>query len=329
MKIAIVGASGEVGRMIISCLEDFQIPCSQLDLYASSKSKGQTLFYQDSPVIIKELLPESLTQSYDCVFFAAGAGVSRSFAPLAVKHSKLVIDNSSAFREDRSFPLVVPEINGHLLKDYQGLVSNPNCSTIQMVLPLAVLHKAYTLRKVIVSTYQAVSGSGHQGVETLKEQRAGSMDKGIYSEIIDLNVIPQIGVFLDDGYSTEEHKMRNETRRILEDETIAVSATTVRVPVYYGHSNSVYAEFAKPIDLKNAAKLLSEALAINFKENSYLTPLNLASSNEAHVSRLRPGADEHALCFWNVGHNVRIGAAANAVSILKAYLKLNGRIDEL
>lgn len=324
MKIAIVGATGEVGRMMLRCLEDYDITPSSIDLFASAKSAGKTLYFADRPTVVKELTKQAFESYYDYVFFAAGANISLAYAPLAKQNSKLVIDNSSAYREDKDARLVVPQINGALLKGFQGIVANPNCSTIQMLLPLAILDRAFGLTKVVVSTYQSVSGSGHEGIATLEAQRAGSKEKGIYPEIIDLNVIPHIGVFFDDGYSSEEHKMRNETRRILGNESLAVCATTVRVPVVYGHSNSVYCEFERKVDIKLAAELLSQGEAIDFKEDSYTTPLALGFSNDAHVSRLRQAVDDYSLSFWNVGHNVRIGAAANAVSILKTHAKYAG-----
>jgi len=326
MKIAIVGATGEVGRMMITCMEESNLQPELVDLYASAKSKGTTLYYLDQPLEVQELSKDSLKKHYDYVFFSAGGGVARSFAPIAAEYSDLVIDNSSAFRNEEKIPLVVPQINRDILDGYSGIVANPNCSTIQMVLPLAVLDRAFGLQKVVVSTYQAVSGSGHSGIEALEKQRRGSSLKFSYPEIIDLNVIPQIGVFLDSGYSSEEEKMLNETRKILANDAIRVSATTVRVPVLYGHSNSVYAEFAKRVDIAQAAELLKAAPAIHYHENSYITPLAIGNSNDAHVCRLRYGVDEQSLAFWNVGHNVRIGAAANAVNILLAHAGAKGRL---
>lgn len=323
MKIAIVGASGEVGRMILRYMEELDIRPAMLDLYATAKSAGSTLYYLDKGIEIKELTQAGLENGYDYVFFAAGGGVARSFAPVAALHSKLVIDNSSAFRKEADIPLVVPEINGDLLKRYQGIVANPNCSTIQMLLPLAALDKAYKLQKIVVATYQAVSGSGHSGIDTLLAQRAGGKDKGGYPEIIDLNVIPQIGVFMDSGYSMEEEKMINETHKILRNEAIAISPTTVRVPVIYGHSEAVYAEFERPIELAEAGELLCKAPGVQFHENNYLCPLDIGSSNLSHVCRLRHGVDSRSLNFWNLGHNVRIGAATNAVNIMLKHRELN------
>lgn len=314
--------------MMITCLQELNLQLEVLDLYASARSQGELLYYLDQSIAVQELTGKSLTKHYDYVFFSAGGGVAHTFAPAALQSSELIIDNSSAFRQDAAIPLIVPQINADLLLGYQGIVANPNCSTIQMVLPLAILDKEYHLKKVIVSTYQAVSGSGHGGIQTLEKQRLGSSSKGIYPEPIDLNVIPQIGVFLDNGYSSEEEKMRQETLKILARADIAISATTVRVPVMYGHSLSVYAEFERELDLDKAAELLSQAPAIKYHENSFITPLGLGPSNLSHVCRLRRGVDSRSLTFWNVGHNVRIGAAANAVNIMRAHALQAGKIGE-
>jgi len=316
MKIAIVGATGEVGRMMIRNLAEFNVPISELDIFASKRSAGTTLYYVDHAVKVQELLETSLLKHYDYVLFSAGAGVARSYAPLALNSCDAIIDNSSAFRKEEHIPLVVPEVNGDLLEGYSGIVANPNCSTIQMILPLDVLDKLFGLRKVVVCTYQSVSGSGHKGIQTLQEQRDGSNIKGEYSTIIDLNVIPQIGGLQDSGYCSEEEKMHCETRKILRNKQIAVCDTTVRVPVFYGHSLSVYAEFEREADLAIAEDALSRAPGISYSSNTYTTPLDLGNSNESHVSRLRYGTDTHSLSFWNVANNVRLGAATNAVKIL-------------
>ena len=327
MKIAIVGASGEVGRMMISCLGESNIKLSELDLFASSHSQGSTLYYIDHPIKIQALTESSLLKHYDYVFFSAGAGIARTFAPIAAEASEVVIDNSSGFRRDTNIPLVVPEVNGDLIQGYSGIIANPNCSTIQIVLPLAVLDKLFGLKKIVVSTYQSVSGSGHQGVVTLQNQRKGSHDKGIYPQIIDLNVIPQIGGFLDSGYSQEEEKMHFEARKILRNQHLRVSATTVRVPVYYGHSISVYAEFEQDVNIPVAENNLLDAPAIVYYPNTYVTPIDLGNSNDSHVCRLRFGSDGKSLAFWNVGHNVRLGAAANAIGIFLRHAKYAGRIE--
>jgi len=326
MKVAIVGATGEVGRMMITCLEESNLKVSELDLFASYRSAGTILYYTDQPLTVQELKEDSLLTHYDYVLFSAGAGVAKNYAPIAAQTSELVIDNSSGFRQESDIPLVVPQVNGELLIGYNGIVANPNCSTIQIIMPLAVLDKLFNLNKLIVSTYQSVSGSGHQGIETLMKQRKGTTDKGIYPQIIDLNVIPQIGGFLDSGYCQEEEKMHFESRKILSKWDLAVCATTVRVPVVYGHSASVYAEFEDAVDIKAAETALQNAPGIVYYPNTYMTPLDLGSSNDSHTCRLRLGTDDKSLAFWNVGHNVRLGAAANAVEILKTHAKYSGKL---
>jgi aspartate-semialdehyde dehydrogenase len=326
MKVAIVGATGEVGRMMITCLEESNLKVSELDLFASYRSAGTILYYTDQPLTVQELKEDSLLTHYDYVLFSAGAGVAKNYAPIAAQTSELVIDNSSGFRQESDIPLVVPQVNGELLIGYNGIVANPNCSTIQIIMPLAVLDKLFNLNKLIVSTYQSVSGSGHQGIETLMKQRKGTTDKGIYPQIIDLNVIPQIGGFLDSGYCQEEEKMHFESRKILSKWDLAVCATTVRVPVVYGHSASVYAEFEDTVDIKAAETALQNAPGIVYYPNTYMTPLDLGSSNDSHTCRLRLGTDDKSLAFWNVGHNVRLGAAANAVEILKMHAKYSGKL---
>ncbi|MBW6514782.1 MAG: aspartate-semialdehyde dehydrogenase [Candidatus Syntrophosphaera sp.] len=326
MKIAIVGATGEVGRMMITCLEEGNIHAEELDLYASARSEGTVLYFGDRPLGVQVLTENAMLRHYDYVLFSAGAGVARSFAPIATEACNVVIDNSSAFRQDPNVPLIVPEINGSLVEGYCGIIANPNCTTIQLVLPLAILDRLYGLSKVVVSTYQAVSGSGHKGISTLQEQRSGGTDKGIYPELIDLNVIPQIGAFQDDGYSQEEEKIRLETRKILDKPDLAVAATAVRVPVIHGHSESVYAEFERPVDLREAAEALAAGESIAYDENTYITPRDLGSSDSSHVCRLRLGTGPNSVCFWNVGHNVRLGAATNAVRILARHAKKAGLI---
>lgn len=324
MKIAIVGATGEVGRMMLTCLDEFNVPMNTLDLFASERSAGTVLYLGDRALTVQKLEEDSLSRSYDYVLFSAGAGVSLHFAPIAAQNSRAVIDNSSAFRKEKDIPLVVPEINGHLIEHYHGIISNPNCATIQMVLPLAILDHLYGLQKIVVSTYQSVSGSGHKGIETLLAQRNGSQDLGVYPELIDLNVIPQIGAFLDNGYSQEEEKLIFESQKILNLPNLKVCPTAVRVPVLYGHSESIYAEFDRTINLEEAAEALKKAESIAYEEHTYMTPRGLNSSNDSFVCRLRYGVDNHSLCFWNVANNVRLGAATNAVKILIRHAKSEG-----
>jgi len=326
MRLAIVGASGEVGRMMLNCLSEIRVPSEQLDLYASERSAGTILYCGDRQLTVQKLEEESLRQPYDYVLFSAGSGVSRTFAPIAAEAGAVVIDNSSAWRREDEIPLIVPEINGGLLSGYQGIIANPNCTTIQLVLPLAVLDRLFGLRRVIVSSYQSVSGSGHKGIAALQAQRDGDTECGIYPDLIDLNVIPQIGAFQDNGYCEEEEKIHQESRRILALPELEISATTVRVPVFYGHSESVFAGFARPVDPAEAASALAAGESIVYEENTYMTPRNLGNSDSSHVSRLRRGLGENSLCFWCVGHNVRLGAATNAVRILIRHAREAGRL---
>ena len=323
MKIAIVGATGAVGRMMITCLEEFQTEVEELDLFASERSVGTTIYFNEESFKVQKLEERSLCKKYDYILFAVGGAISKVYAPIAADAGNTVIDNSAAWRREEHIPLVVPEINPELLAGYSGIIANPNCSTIQMVLALYPLHQQYGLNKVVVSTYQSVSGSGFKGIKLLDNQRAGSTDKGIYPEPIDMNVIPQIGAFLDDGYCQEEDKMSFETTRILGIPSLKVCATTVRVPVVYGHAESVYAEFDREINLHDAELALKKSPSVIYHINTYMTQLNIGKSNDSHVSRLRYGTDINSLAFWNVGHNVRLGAATNAVRILIKHKELN------
>ncbi|MBN2830392.1 MAG: aspartate-semialdehyde dehydrogenase [Candidatus Cloacimonetes bacterium] len=316
MKIGIVGASGEVGRMMLLSLEEFNIPVSELRLFASIRSAGQRISYKDRLLLIDNLTEKAMKEKYDYLLFSVGSSVSYRFAPIAAEHGNTVIDNSSAFRRDSAIPLIVPEINGDLIRDYRGIIANPNCSTIQMVLPLAALDREFRLKKVIVSTYQSVSGSGHKGIAELESQEKGSKVNKVYPREIHRNVIPQIADFRSDGYTEEEEKMRFETNKILGRTDILISATTVRVPVCYGHSESVYAEFENEIDFQKAEECLRAMKSVVYLDKEYITPLELKQANNSYVSRLRYGVDRHSLTFWNVGDNVRLGAAVNAVRIL-------------
>jgi aspartate-semialdehyde dehydrogenase len=322
MKIGIVGVSGEVGRMMLKSLEEFDIPVTELRLFASSRSAGQRIGFKKRLFMIEELTEKTMQEKYDYLLFSAGSSVSYRYAPIAAEHGNIIIDNSSAFRRDSSIPLIVPEINSDLLKGYRGIIANPNCSTIQMVLPLAALDRRFGLKKVIVSTYQSVSGSGHKGITELENQEKGSSEHKIYPRRIHRNVIPQIADFRDDRYTEEEEKMRFETNKILGRTDILISATTVRVPVRYGHSESVYAEFEKEIDLSGAEECLRLMPSVVYMSDSFITPLELEEANNSYVCRLRYGVDKHSLAFWNVGDNVRIGAAVNAVRIVAKMIEM-------
>lgn len=317
MKIGIVGATGEVGRMMVKCLEELDIPVNELCLFASTRSSGVQIPFKRKHFTVRALTAEVMKEKYTALLFSAGRNVSATYAPIAASAGNTIIDNSSAFRRDDSIPLVIPEINAHILENYQGIIANPNCSTIQMLLALHLLDKHFRLEKVIVSTYQSVSGAGHKGISALEQQRLGNPEYGPFPKRIDLNVIPQIGAFLEDGYCEEEAKMHFETNKILGRTDIRMSATTVRVPTFYGHAENVYAEFKQDIDLQEASQILSTSPSVIFYQDGYITPLELFDSNDSHVCRLRRGVDSKSIVFWNVGHNVRLGAAANAVRILK------------
>ena len=320
MKLAIVGATGKVGRMMLTNLKEFDIKYTELDLYASANSAGKEIVFDDKKYYIKELTKEAMKKGYDFLLFSAGGNVSREYAPIAAEAGSTVIDNSSAFRRDPNIPLIVPEINGDLLKSYQGIISNPNCSTIQLVLLLKPLNDYCPIKKVVVTTMQSVSGSGYKGILEMQSQRQGNKNVSLYPKQIDLNVIPQIGEIGSDFYSEEERKMTFETQKILALPSFNLVTTTVRVPVVYGHSESVYIEFMKDISLSEITKILSNSPSVEYK-NIIFTPLELEESNLSHVSRIRFAGDEKSIFLWNVAHNVRLGAATNAIKILKCLSK--------
>ena len=316
MKIAVVGATGKVGRMMLTCLDEFAVEIDKIDLYASKNSVDSIVEFRGQPLNVFETTTHSFDTGYDFVLFSAGGAVAKEFAPHAVNAGSVVIDNSSAFRRDDAIPLVVPEINGHLLDGYKGIIANPNCSTIQLVLLLYPLSKYRKIKKIVVTTLQSVSGSGYKGIMEMQNQRKGSAEVKCYTRQIDLNVIPQIGDIRDDLFCEEEAKMTSETKKILGDSSINLVATTVRVPVVYGHSESVYVEFEESVSIDEIKDILSNTDAVSHSAN-YMTPIELGDSNLSHVSRIRYGGDRHSILFWNVAHNVRLGAATNAVKILK------------
>jgi len=321
MKIAIIGATGKVGRMMLTCLDEAKIPYKTLDLYASERSAGQKIEHNGKEYTVQKTTKSIFKKGYDYVLFSAGGSVAKEFAPFAVENGSVVIDNSSAFRREENIPLVVPEINGRLLKNYHGIIANPNCSTIQLVLPLYGLNKFQKIKKVVVTTLQSVSGSGYKGIIELQNQRKGIMQNNVYPRQIDLNVIPQIGEFVHHYYAEEELKLAFETRKILNLPKLNVSSTNVRVPVVYGHSLSVYVEFWRKTDLHLLRDMLWMTDSVKMElDNGYITPLEIGESDISHVGRLRWADDDKSIMFWCVAHNVRLGAATNAVKILKQHL---------
>lgn len=318
MKIGIVGATGLVGRKIIEIIDGTAMEVSELKLFASNLSAGKSIKFRDTEYKVEQLSFQAMRENYDYLLFSAGKEVSLNYASAAENAGNIVIDNSSAYRKSR--PLIVPEINGHLLKGYRGIIANPNCSTIQLVLALHPLNRLYGLKRLIVSTYQSVSGAGNQGISALMSQReqAANQSSG-YSEktTIDLNLFPLIGEAGNDGYCEEETKMRYETGRILSLPELKMAVTTVRVPVLYGHCESVYAEFEKDIDYESLEEVWQNEEYIEYLPEHFITPKEVEGSDKSYICRLRKGLDAKSILFWNAADNVRVGAATNAVRILK------------
>ena len=322
-NVGIVGATGAVGREMIKVLEQRKFPVKSLRLFASERSKGLKLPFKGKKVPVEVLTHHSF-EGLDIALFSAGASRSLEYAPRAVEAGCIVVDNSSAFRMEKEVPLIVPEVNGKLIPTHKGIIANPNCSTIQLVLALKPLHDRAKIKRVVVSTYQSVSGAGGKAIEELKEQ-TGQILKGKspkpekFPHQIAFNVIPHIDIFFDDGYSREETKIMLETQKIMND-SFAVTATTVRVPVFYAHSESVNCEFVKPISPEEARRILSKAPGVevidNPKEAKYPLAVFAAGKDNVFVGRIRKDTTvPSGLNFWVVGDNLRKGAALNAVQI--------------
>lgn len=320
MKVAVVGATGEVGRKIVDELSDLNL--KKLDLFASKKSVGEIIDYNDEKLYVQELTEESLKKGYDYVLFSAGASVSKKYSPIAAKFGNVVIDNSSAFRKEDNIPLVVPEINSHKLKNYRGIIANPNCSTIQMLLALSNIQKELKIEQINVSTYQAVSGAGNKGIQELISQENGQEKSNHFEKIIHRNIIPKIGDFEENGFTTEEMKMVNETIKIFEDDEIIVIPTAVRVPVVYGHSESITFITKKSTDIQLVGDLIANTENVVYDDN-IITPLEIVNEKITYVSRLRQ-LNERTFLIWVMANNVRVGAATNAVRIMKKHIELNG-----
>jgi aspartate-semialdehyde dehydrogenase len=304
--------------MMLRKLEEEKIAPKVIDLLASKRSEGKHLKFEARNLEVKELREGSFDKGYDYVLFSAGATVSKHYAPIAAQKGAVVIDNSSAFRSDAEIPLVVPEINGDILKGYGGIVANPNCSTIQMVLSLSGIYKSYGIKTIVVSTYQAVSGAGNKGIAELEEQERGDIRPSVFVRQIHRNVVPIIGDLLHSNFSTEEMKMVHETRKIFRDDSISVWPTTVRVPVVYGHSESVFCETVRPFSLEDLRREIESSKDVVYSEER-LTPIEVAGSDLVFVSRLR-GFDGNRFLFWNMADNIRVGAATNAIRIMKTHL---------
>lgn len=325
MKIAVVGATGLVGSTMIKVLEERKFPVTELIPVASAASIGKEVFFNGKPYKVVSA-EDAIKLKPSIAIFSAGGQTSLDLAPSFAAAGITVIDNSSAWRMDPSKKLVVPEVNGDVLTAADKIIANPNCSTIQMVVALNPLHKKYKVKRIIVSTYQSVSGSGKKGVDQLMNERAGKDGNRCYAHTIDLNVLPHIDSFLENGYTKEEMKMVNETRKIMRDEGIRVTATTVRVPVKGGHSESVNVEFENDFQLNDIYALLKSAEGIIVEDdtasNKYPMPINAEGKDEVFVGRIRRDESQpNSLNMWVVADNLRKGAATNAVQIAEVLLK--------
>lgn len=327
MKICVVGATGLVGMEMVTVMEEIFLGESEFFPVASERSVGKKILYRGEEYPIAGLA-EAVARKPQLALFSAGASVSREWAPRFAEAGCTVIDNSSAWRKDPLIPLVVPEINAGILNRRDKIIANPNCSTIQMVMVLAPLHRKYKIRRVVVATYQSVTGSGAKGWNQLEEERKGNEARPFFPHRIDLNLIPQAGDFASEGYTTEEEKLSFETRKIIGDESIRVTATCVRVPVYGGHSEAVNIEFENAFDLEEIRQILADqpGLVVLDKpeEGIYPMPYFARGKNEVFVGRIRRDSTvEHGLNLWIVSDNLRKGAATNAVQIGKYVIDNN------
>jgi len=325
-NLAIAGATGLVGSTFLKVIEERNFPFENLYIMASAKSAGNTVTFKGKDYIVEELTEHSFDKPIDIALFSAGGSVSEKYAPIAAKHGVIVVDNSSAWRMDETVPLVVPEVNPDDIKWNKGIIANPNCSTIQAVVALKPLYDKYGIKRVVYSTYQAVSGSGLKGIADLKNGLAGSDKTIAYAHPIAGNCLPHIDVFLENGYTKEEMKMVNETRKILGDNNLAITATTVRVPVFDSHSESINVELEKPYEIEELKEALASAPGVILQDdpanNIYPLAKNAAGRDEVFVGRVRRDFSvENGVNLWVVSDNIRKGAATNAVQIAELLLK--------
>jgi len=336
VKVAVVGATGMVGQKMIEVLVERKFPLSGLKLLASSRSADMKIKVADETYSVEEVSPASF-EGVDFAFFSAGEAISKQFGPEAAKRGAVVIDNSNAFRMDENVPLVVPEVNPEDASGHEGIIANPNCSTIQMVVALQPLQRVASLKRVVAATYQAVSGAGKEAVDELfdqcraylagrevKAERIPHKGAGRYYQLA-FNIVPQLDVFAEDGYCKEEMKMIHETRKIMNLPKLPVTATTVRVPVVNGHSIALNVELNKPLDADQARELLDKAPGVLVIDDPdkllYPTPLEADGKDSVYVGRIRPDYSvEHGLNLWVVSDNIRKGAATNSVQIAEILL---------
>jgi aspartate-semialdehyde dehydrogenase len=328
--VAVVGATGVVGQEIIKTLEQRDFPVKELIGLTSERSAGTRIEFKGKYIITK-VLDEKSFEGVDYALFSAGGSVSEKFAPFAVKAGTVVIDNTSHFRMDPEIPLVVPEVNAHAVKEHKGIIANPNCSTAQMVLALKPLQDEAGIKRIVISTYQSVSGAGKEAIEELESQTRYNLqgkpsEAKQFTKDIAFNVIPHIDVFEDNGYTKEEMKMILETQKILEDESIKITATTVRVPVFIGHAESINIELKKELSVEKVRELLTAMPGVEVMDdpskNEYPTPKLLAGRDETFVGRIRKDiSNPMAIEMWVVSDNLRKGAALNSVQIAEELIK--------
>ena len=324
-NVAVVGATGLVGRTMLEVLKERKFPINKLTLFASSKSAGKKIEFCGKEYTVQELTVDNVKKcGAQIALFSAGSEVSKIFAPVFAENGCVVIDNSSQWRMEQAVPLVVPEVNADEAFKHNGIIANPNCSTIQAVVALKPLHDKYKIKRIVYSTYQAVSGAGKQGLLDLAEGEKGAEPKK-FPHVIAHNILPHIDVFTESGYTKEELKMINETRKILGEPSLRITATTARVPVYYGHSESINIEFFNPVTREGALETLRGAKGVVVQDdpqnNVYPMPIDADGHDEVFVGRVRVDSSvENGLNIWVVADNIRKGAATNAVQIAELFL---------
>jgi len=328
--VAVVGATGAVGTEMIEILQERKFPVGMLRPLASARSAGDRVSFQDQDLVVRELTKDSF-EGVDIALFSAGADISREYAPIAAKAGAVVIDNSAAWRMGKDVPLVVPEVNRAAMAKHKGIIANPNCSTIQLVVALKPLHDAARIKRVVVTTFQSVSGTGKEAMDELMEETQALLsfkepEPKVYPHQIAFNCLPHIDDFLPSGYTKEEMKLLDETRKIMGDASIRVTATTVRVPVYVGHSESVNIETEKKLTANEARAILCEAPGVLLYDDPahriYPTPLDAAGKDEVFVGRIREDESvPNGLNLWIVADNLRKGAALNAIQIAEELIK--------
>ncbi|MGL5640895.1 MAG: aspartate-semialdehyde dehydrogenase [Paraclostridium sp.] len=325
VNVAIVGATGMVGRTFLKVLEERNFPIENLYLFSSARSAGSKVNFNGKEYTVEELNENSFDRDIQIALFSAGGSISEKYAPIAASKGVIVVDNSSAWRMDKNVPLVVPEVNPEAVKEHKGIIANPNCSTIQAMVPLKPLHDKYKIKRIVYSTYQAVSGSGVKGTKDLEDGIKG-LENSFYPHPIAYNCLPHIDVFMENGYTKEEMKMIDETMKILDDYNLKITATTVRVPVVNGHSESINLEFEKDFDIDELKELLksSEGLVLvdDPSNNVYPTAFEFSGRDEVSVGRIRRDFSlDNGINMWVVADNIRKGAATNTVQIAELLLK--------